>query len=277
MSAWLTGGIVINHLLLSSDVLILGLVVSPTVVAAYVLTGAAARMAISLFNFTVGATTPGLGGLIGQREYERAAQVRRELVSLTWLFVTAAGATILLWNRSFVSLWVGPQHFAGGWANLLIVCAMAQTAFIRGDAFVIDAALRPRQRVMVTAVAATLTPAAMLLLTPSLGIAGLCLGIVLGRSVQSVVYPLLVDTCLQRPRSLALTSAARPLAVMALAFAGAAYLGQRLVVHNWLVWFTGIALTAVVAAGVALVTGLSADARRLVLRRCAALVRGVRG
>jgi len=277
MSAWLTGGLVLTNVLLSSDVLILGMVLSPAVVATYVLTGAAARMAISLFNFTVGATTPGLGGLIGQQEYERAEQVRRELVSLTWLFVTAAGATILLWNRSFVSLWVGSEHFAGGWANLLIVCAMAQTAFIRGDAFVIDASLRPRPRVIVTAVAAVLTPAAMILLTPSLGIAGLCLGILLGRSVQTIAYPLLVASCLRRPRSLALTHAVRPLAVMALAFAGAAYLGQRVLVHDWLTWFAGIAMTAVVAAGVTLVTGLSADARRPVLRRCAALARVFRG
>ncbi len=197
MSAWLTGGLVLTNVLLASDVVILGLVVSPAVVATYVLTGAAARMAVTLFNFTVGATIPGIGGLLGQQQYDRAAQIRGDLVTMTWLFVTVGGATILLWNRSFVSLWVGEQYYAGVWANLLIVGTMVQTAFIRGDAFIIDAALRPRPRVIVTAVAGVLTVGAALALAPALGIVGLCLGILVGRLPQTLVYPVLVASSLR--------------------------------------------------------------------------------
>ncbi|MGH7568152.1 MAG: lipopolysaccharide biosynthesis protein [Gemmatimonadales bacterium] len=277
MSAWLTGGQVLSQVLLASDVLILGVMVSPALVATYVLTGAAARMAVTLFNFTVGATIPGLGGLLGQQEYDRAAQIRGDLVTLTWLFVTVGGAAILLWNRSFVSLWVGGQHYAGVWANLLIVGVMTQTAFIRGDAFVIDAALRPRSRVIVTAVAGALTVAAALALTPALGIVGLCLGLLAGRLPQTLIYPQLVASCLGRSRTVSLAPIARRLAVMAVAFAGAAWLGQRVLVHDWLTWLGGVALTGVVLLGVVLVAGLSPDARRAVLARCRAMGRTVRG
>ena len=277
MSAWLTGGLVLTNLLLASDVLILGMVVSPAVVATYVLTGSSARMSVTLFNFTVGATTAGLGGLMGQREYERAAQIRRELVTLTWLFVTVAGATILLLNRSFVSLWVGEHHFAGAWANLLIVCVMAQTAFIRGDAFIIDAALRPRPRVIVTGIAAALTLAATLALTPALGIAGLCLGILVGRLPQTIAYPRLVASCLQRPRALDLARTARRLIVMAALFAAAAWLGQRVVARDWLEWLGATVLTVGVAFGVAIAVGLGATERRAVFKRYLSMGRAFRG
>ncbi|MDQ4080350.1 MAG: oligosaccharide flippase family protein [Gemmatimonadota bacterium] len=276
MSAWLTGGLVLTNLVLASDVLILGMVVSPAVVATYVLTAAAARMSVTLFNFTVGATTAGLGGLIGQQQYDRAAEIRGELVTLTWLFATVAGATVLVWNQSFVSLWVGEEHYAGLWANVLIVCMMVQTAFIRGDAFIIDAALRPRPRVIVTAIAAVVTIAATLTLTPTLGIVGLCLGIVAGRLPQTLAYPKLVASCLRQRRALHVTRAVRQLLVMSALFAGAAWFGQRVTASGWLTWIAGTALSAATVFGVALVLGLPASARRAVLRRYLSMGRAFR-
>jgi O-antigen/teichoic acid export membrane protein len=276
MSGWITGGLVLTNMLLASDVLILGMVVSPVVVATYVLTGAAARMSVTLFNFTVGATTAGLGGLIGEREYERAAKIRNDLATLTWLFATIVGATILTWNRSFVTLWVGDEHYAGFWANLLIVCVMVQTAFIRGDAFVIDAALRPRPRVIVTAIAAVLTVGATLALTPTLGIAGLCAGILLGRLPQTLAYPRLVASSLRRSRTVNFARGARQLSVTAMVFAGAAWVGERVTAENWLEWAAASGLTAALVLGVALVLGLSANERQAVVRRALAMGRSFR-
>jgi O-antigen/teichoic acid export membrane protein len=277
MSAWLTGGLVLTNLLLASDVLILGMVVSPAVVATYVLTGASARMSVTLFNFTVGATTAGLGGLLGQQQYDRAAHIRRDLVALTWLFVTVSGATILMANRSFVSLWVGEDHYAGLWANVLIVCVMTQTAFIRGDAFIIDAALRPRPRVIVTGIAAALTIAATLALTPTLGIVGLCLGIIVGRVPQSFMYPRLVASCLRRQRTFGLGLGLQQLIVSVGLFAAAAWLGSHVVLGSWLAWISATAPTVMVAFGIALFAGLPRSVRRSVLKRWFAMGRAFRG
>jgi O-antigen/teichoic acid export membrane protein len=52
MSAWLAAGEVIAKLALASDVIILGMVVSPTIVTTYVLTGYAGRIALGLHVFT---------------------------------------------------------------------------------------------------------------------------------------------------------------------------------------------------------------------------------
>jgi O-antigen/teichoic acid export membrane protein len=291
MSAWLTGGLVLTNALLASDVLILGMVVSPAVVSMYVLTGAAARMAVTLFNFTVGATTPGLGGLIGEQQFERVARIRTDLVTLTWLFVTVGGATILLWNRTFVSLWVGADYFAGITENLLIVCVMVQTAFIRGDAFVIDAALRPRPRVIVTAIAAALTLAATLALTPAFGIIGLCAGILIGRLPQTIAYPRLVASCLRQ--STARTSGehrvvflnvlslllwlSRRAAVTVGIFGGATWLGQRVLARDWFAAAGAGTISVGLLVAVALVAGLSDDERRTVIKRFTSMGRVARG
>ncbi len=277
MSVWLTAGQVITQVLLASDVIILGLVVSTSDVTTYVLTGYAAKTAIGAFAFTVGAAMPGFGGLLGQRQYERAAAVRGEIMTLTWLFVTAVGTTILLWNRSFIALWVGAQHYAGFWVNLLLVCITVQTAFIRGDAYIIDAALRPRLRVLVTAAAAVLTTASALALTPSLGMVGLCLGILAGRAIQSVAYPLLVGASLHISRRLPFARLARPFAVMLLLLGVAAYLGQQIVARGWLQWAACVGLSFVLTLGLALFAGLAPAARRAVIARVRALPRAVRG
>src|SRR5439155_47779 len=100
-----------------------------------------------------------------------------------------------LWNRSFVALWVGREHYGGAVVDLLIVCIAFQTAFIRADAFIIDAALRSWLRVLIAAVAAVVTITLAVALTRALGIAGLCLGVLAGRLIQTVAYPVLAGRC----------------------------------------------------------------------------------
>jgi len=273
MSAWLSGGTVLTHVLLHSDMLILGIVVSPAAVTTYAVTEYAARTALGVFDFTVGSAMPGLGGVIGQRQFERAAQIRAELMALTWLFVTAVGATILLWNRSFLSLWVGGHLYAGVWANLLMVGITVQTAFVRSDAYILDAALRPRLRVVVTAVAAAVTIPAAFALTRAYGIVGLCAAILLGRSVQAIAYPLLVARCLERGRSFSIGAIARPAAVTAVLFGAGTYFGERLLAHHWIEWGAGVAASFGLILALALWAGLPASVRGPVLDRCRAMLR----
>jgi O-antigen/teichoic acid export membrane protein len=220
---------------------------------------------------------PGLGGLLGERQFGRAAGLRRELLAITWVFTTAVGATILLWNRSFLTLWVGPENYAGFWTNLLVVIATAQTALVRTDAYVLDATLQPRHRVWVAAVAGVAIVGVSIALTPSLGIVGVCLGVLAGRLVQTIAYPLLVNRCLHRPARLLFRSIARPLTVMLLMFGATAVLGERVLAHHWLGWAAGVALSLALLMPVAFVAGLSAEARATVLGRLRTMVETARG
>ena len=274
MSGWLSLGDVIAKLLLASDLVILGFMLSPSVVTTYVLTSYAARTAVNLHSAAVTAAMPGLGGLIGRGQFAWAALVRREIFSLTWLFVTAAGVTILVWNHSFVTLWIGGGQWAGTVVDLLIVITAVQTAFIRTDSNIIDAALHPWRRVRVGAAAAVVSLAAMVALTRWLGLPGLCLGIVTGRAVQTLAYPGLARACLGGATPETNWPAARPLVATALLFAAAAALGSRLVVSGWLVWIGGVTVSVALAVALAFAVGLPSDARRGVIARARAVIVG---
>lgn len=267
LSAWLSGGDAISKLLLASDVLILGALVSPTAVTTYVLTAYAPRAAVSIHGSAVSAAMPGLGGLIGDRQLERARLVRGELMALTWLFVTAVGTTLLLWNRSFVSLWVGAASYTGPQVELLIVLIAVQTAFIRADAYIIDAALQSWLRVLISAAAATVTVTLAVVLTRAFGLVGLCAGVLAGRTLQSVAYPVLARRCVGGEGPPLPLGFARALVVTVALFGAALALGERLVAPGWLEWAAGVGGTLVVAGSAAFAMGLSRDAQRAVLRR----------
>ena len=278
MSVWLTAGDAIAKIMLASDVLILGAVLAPAAVTTYALTGYAARTATGIHVFAAGAAIPGLGGLLGSRQYRRAALARRELLLMTWLFATVIGAVILLWNRSFITLWVGSQNYAGVLVDLLLVAATVQTVFIRTDAYVIDATLRPRERVLVGAVAAVLTIGLSLVLTRAFGLAGLCAGVLAGRLVQTIAYPVLV----RRDLGAASVAGPGPLAAVRkpaatlLLFAAAALLGQRLAAPNWILWAAGIAASLVVFAAAALALGPTGTERQSLIGRLRTLRPGTR-
>ena len=274
MSIWISVGEVTGKVLLASDLLVLGAVVSPAVVTTYVLTGYTTRLASGIHTFATGAAMPGIGGLLGAGQVERAAQARRELHLLTWLFITVGGGTLLLWNHAFLARWVGAADYAGPWVNLLLVLSSAQAAFIRNDSNVIDAALRPKQRVQVAAAATVLTLGATIALTRLYGMVGLCSGLIAGRAVQSVAYPLLVRRALGRTGRTpgAALLVCRLGLVSAVVLAGAAAVGARLVAPHWPAFFLGLVTTVPVLAAFALYAGTPGEVRGRLLRRIRALL-----
>src|ERR1043166_8392755 len=79
-------------------------------------------------------TSSAPGARRGSGERDGARAVRRERLTLTWLFATTVGVTVLCWNRAFLGLWVGLEHYGGPWLDLLIILTAVQTVFIRTDA-----------------------------------------------------------------------------------------------------------------------------------------------
>lgn len=269
VSVWSFLGALIAKIHLGSDLIILGIIASTSTVTTYVLTGYAAAAAMPIISLIFVAVGPGLGGLIGQKQFERAVRVLEEILAMNWLLVTAVSATILLWNRSFLHLWVGSEHYAGIWTDLLIVLMMIQTVSIRTNSCVIDAALQVRQRVIINALAAVLSVVLMVILTPYCGMVGLCLGILAGRIIQSVYLPIIVRSCLET-KAVSFRLVRRGL-ILASLLASSVYLGQRLLTANWLELVAGVAISFIFILALAFVTGLSADTRTQLMAR----VRGI--
>ncbi len=267
LSVWWFAWTIMSKLLLASDIIVLGVLASTSTVAVYSLSSYAGRTLLTTISMILGAVAPGLGEVIGQKQFEKAAALRSEMMTITWLFATAIGTTILLWNRSFVSLWVGADHHAGATVDLLVVLLMVQLVFVRNDTYVIDLTLKLRKKVIMAAVSVVLSIGLSYFLVPRIGIAGLCAGLLAGRLLLSISYPLLVNAYFQRPKRLPLRHMARPALAMAALFAGSACLSRSLIAPSWVAWLAGVASSFGLALSIAFVTGLSRDSRKRLIDR----------
>ena len=212
--------------------------------------------------FVIG-VAPGLGGIIGAGELPRARELRAEIMALTWLATTAAGVAIVLWNRSFVELWVGPL------ANGLILFMMVQFALIRNDAQIIDLTLDLRAKVWIGAAstALALALAAALAGPMGAGVPGLCLGFIAGRAPLSVAYPWLVGRSLGLSIGSQLRSLVRPACASAVLLAAAVAGAEQISARSWAQLVASVALTGAAALFVGLFLGLEPSTRGRVFRR----------
>lgn len=269
LSWWFLGWNLVMKLMMASDIVVLGLLDSVELVTAYSLTKYAPETLISFVAIVVFGITPGLGGIIGSGDLQRAARVRSEIMSLTWLITTAVGATVLLWDRAFVQLWVGAEYYVGSIPTLLIMVMVTQFVLIRNDANIIDLTLDLRRKVLIGVLSATLSLAVAGILVSyfKAGIAGLCVGFMAGRSILSLGYPLMVGRFLGISLSSQLKGVLRPTFMTVLLFSLASKLGEFVTASRWvdLILLVGVTLGMVFL--LTFYAGLSGDKRGQILRR----------
>lgn len=275
LSGWFLAWNLVMQLMRASDVVVLGITGSPELVTVYTLSRYVPEAIFSAVAITITAIMPGLGGLMGAREMERAAQVRSESMTVTWLVATSSGAAFLLWQQSFISLWVGPQYYPGSIANLLIIVMILQFAFIRNDASIIDLTLELRSKVLlgIASAAVSIALAVVLIRHWDLGITGLALGFIAGRSIVGVAYPWLVCRSFGISPVQQLKGAIRPLALSALLFGGAAAIAPLVAIHSWILLVLAAAASLPVSAVASFMLGLSPDQRARVTKRARQVLR----
>lgn len=276
LSGWFLAWNLVMRLMRATDVVVLGIFGSAEMVTRYTLTRYAPETVVFLVATVVQGITPGLGGIIGSGDKARAVRVRGEIMMFTWLFLTAFGATILLWNRSLLQVWVGSRHYLGPLPTLLVMAMVGQFVLIRNDANIIDLTLDLRVKVLVGFLSAALAAAAAAYAVGVLGLGavGLCAGFIGGRLLLSVAYPVLVGRFLSLSLGQQLRGALRPALVSALAF-GLGTIGSRtLAVDSWWALAPSVALTLPVAALFAFQLGLGAQQRQQVVKRLRRALRG---
>jgi hypothetical protein len=229
-------------------------------------------------------STPGLGGIIGSGDREKASRLRSELMLLTWLVTSVIGTTILLWNRAFVELWVGSQRYAGSGANFLILVLIAQLVMIKNDANIIDLTLDLSRKVILGLVSALLSiiAAAVLVGYFKTGITGLILGLLGGRAILSLAYPFLIGRFLGLSLYPQIKSAVRPVLVSALFFIAAAQLDSFLSSDDsfavtWAGLFLYVSLTLAIVSVLSFYLGFTRDQQRRAMRRVRMVVLGASG
>jgi O-antigen/teichoic acid export membrane protein len=280
LSWWFMGWNMVTTLLLASDVVVLGLLNSVESVTNYSLTKYIPEMLIGVIVIIIFGIMPGLGGIIGMGDYVRAVRLRGEINSFIWLVANTLGASILIWNRGFIGLWVGAEHYSGSLPNLLIVAAAMQLALIRSDGNIIDLTLRLNKKVLLgfLSVAISIGAAGILVGYFRMSVVGLCLGIMAGRLILSVGYPALIGRSLGVPWSSQLKPIARPALVTSLLFTAAVGLDAygsapiALLADNWMSFILSAGVTGILMLVLSFYAGLSGVQRRSILRRIQAVI-----
>jgi O-antigen/teichoic acid export membrane protein len=270
----------VMNFMMSSDVVVLGTLDSVESVTAYSLTKYAPEMLISIIAIVIFGIAPGLGGIIGSGDLKKANKVRGEIMSISWLVITILGASVLLWNRTFVGLWAGDKYFTGDFSALLIVIVVVQFVLIRNDSNIIDLTLNIRQKVLMGAISAgfSIGLAALFVSVFKLGIVGLSLGLFLGRAILSLGYPIIVGRYLGVTLASQLKSCLKPAFITVILFSLATLLDHYVIpgtwkgLTGWIQFILSAGTTALLFLGMAFYTGLSGDQRKAILRRFQAVV-----
>jgi O-antigen/teichoic acid export membrane protein len=267
LSSWYAGWDVVSKLLLASDVILLGILISASAVTNYVLTGYAAQTLVAIITMMVGAAAPGLGGLVGKQQFDKVIDLRKEMLLMSCLFAGILGFMILMWNRSFITLWVGQEKYAGPWVNLLLVLIAIQLLFFRNETYLIDLTLDLRRKVILGFVATLVSVGLMILFTPLFGMSGLCLGILGGRLILSIGYPVITGQFLGVSLSDHFKPVFRPFLVMTGLFYFATYAGQKVVIESWLGMMMWGGISLLVISLVFFWTGFTKNQRSLLMSR----------
>ena len=280
LSWWFMCWNLVTTLLLASDVVVLGLLNSVESVTNYSLTKYVPETLIGVIIIIIFGIMPGLGGIVGTGDYQKAIRLRDEINSFIWLVATTFGASILIWNKVFIGLWVGTEHYSGPIPNLLIVVAAMQLAFIRSDGNIIDLTLRLSQKVLLglLSVTVSIVTASIMVGYFRLGVVGLCLGIMAGRLIISIGYPMLISRFLGVSLSSQLSRMLRPVFVTILLFSAAVGLDRFVSVvvgagfRGWLVFILSAGVTGILMLLISFYTGLSRDQRRSLIGRVQAVI-----
>lgn len=279
LSWWFMGWNLVTTLLLASDVVVLGLLNSVESVTNYSLTKYVPETLIGVIVIIIFGIMPGLGSIIGTGDYQKAVRLRDEINSFIWLVATTLGASILIWNRVFIELWVGADHYSGSIPNLLVVLAAMQLALIRSDGNIIDLTLRLSQKVLLglLSVTVSITAASIMVGYFKLGVVGLCLGIMGGRLIISVGYPMLISRFLKTSLSSQLNQMLRPVIITTLLFSISMGLDNFASIGSmgWLKFIVSASVTGILMLVTSFYAGLSGDQRENMIRRIRAAVTSV--
>ena len=281
LSGWFFAWDLIYNLMITSDVLFLGVLISVASVTSYTLTKYAPELLTSVVAIMVFGILPGLGGIVGSGDLKKASRIRNEIMTLSWLALTFLGATILLWNWMFLRLWVGYNQYAGTLTNLLILIFVIQFVFIQNDANIINLSLRVQSKVWMGALSIFLCwiMAGIFVSQFENGIVGLLLGFISGRAVLSVFFPVLVGRFLDINFSSQVRGVIRPIVVTGILFSISAVLSSKLAqsytptgLRGWFIFGLLTCVTATLFLIIAFYFGLSIQQRRVILDRIRTLI-----
>jgi O-antigen/teichoic acid export membrane protein len=257
LSGWFMATMLANMLLFHSEKILLGFIVGPELVTVYVLTLFTSSAMKSMVDAIISGVVPGIGNFFGKGQFEKIKISKKLITSLIWWSTFAVGTSILLYNQSFLQLWVGEGKYAGNLENLLIALIAIQYIFFSTTGNFINVTLDLKMKVMMIGLAALITIGLAFLLVKPLGILGMCISIITGRMVLTIGFPRFLKKKINDHSRLLTKENIRPLLVTLGGLFLAAMIQDRIEAENWFLLVLYGGLTTIALGGVFWVIGFS--------------------
>ncbi len=192
-SGWVLIWAFVTKLFQSSELLLFSALVGAVAVTNYTFTSYVVTLALQVPLMTISALMPQLGAHLGRRDMNRAKTLIADSHQLTLAVVVIFGSGVLLFNRSFVTLWVGPERYLGDTVNALMVASFVQLALIYNNAQIQDTGMAIRGKVLIGVAGAVGSfGVAWVLFVTTHRVAMIYVGLITTRTVISVLFPALV-------------------------------------------------------------------------------------
>ncbi|PVY36662.1 O-antigen/teichoic acid export membrane protein [Pontibacter virosus] len=234
LSGWFMAFTMSKMFLLHSDKILLGYLVGPIYVTKYAITMFTSLALQGFVNAIIMGIIPGVGGLYSRKEFDKVQKARRIITSINWLLASSIGVTILLLNSSFIRLWVGLEHYAGSFENLMILFVSIQVIFFQIDSLIINVTLNMKKKVLFSSLASGVTILLAYFLVERYFIIGLCSSVLIGRFILTIGYPLILKEKMNDTSSIFIRQKIQPFVISVILFLIAAYLSQEISIPNWI-------------------------------------------
>jgi len=135
--------------LTAADTIVLGMVFGPTTAAVYVTTGALIRFLSMSIQQLLRSGNAGIMYLGGKKEWNKIAKLRIELYQIAFMCFTTIGIIIIIFNESFLKLWVGGNYYGGDHLTVALIVLTIVRQFVLTDAIPLDAVLQLKPKLIV--------------------------------------------------------------------------------------------------------------------------------
>jgi O-antigen/teichoic acid export membrane protein len=256
-------------LLTAADIVVLGMVFGPASAAVYATTGALIRFAMTPVQQLLGSGNSGIGYLAGKKDWDKIAKLRIELHQIALMCLTAIGVVTIIFNESFLHLWIGQNFFGGVWLTLSLVVLALLRQLVNMDAIPLDAVLQLKPKLMVMSFFGVMSLPLGYFLSKFIGLAGYPSALIVSYLGILFCFQFLLrkyDNILIFPHCKAIFRAS----ILSLVLFVVALLLEHSAVFAHLNWFGLICQAGIVGAGTGLaflLLGVTQEVRTTVIAR----------
>jgi O-antigen/teichoic acid export membrane protein len=113
-----------------SENLIIGGVLGTSVVAIYNLTRTFARACFEIIYQVLSSANAGIADIAGGNDAGLLKKLRSQMLKIVAIITISTTALVIIWNQSFITLWVGPDKYGGLAVTALVAVLFSCRAFV---------------------------------------------------------------------------------------------------------------------------------------------------